>query len=156
VQYKKDKFAHVLFACESNIYRLASFHSTCFQFPIFAERILSFNRPVNRQQVQLSCPLLIATWNSQLLREATTTSNMSRCLSTPFLQLLACAVNLLYDVNLNFSNRVTIKSYVTCNISRNIKPGSFTEIAAQKSMSRLISQTFPRFPVTCQQHVTYW
>ena len=71
VQHKKDEFAHVLFACESNIYKLTSFHSTCFQVPLFAERILPFNRAVNCQQMQLSCSMLIATWNSQLLAEAT-------------------------------------------------------------------------------------
>jgi hypothetical protein len=138
VQYKKDEFTHVLLACENNISKLVSFHSTCFQAPLFAERILSFNRAVNHQQMQLSCPMLIATCNSQLLRDAIRDIQHS---VHPFLQVLTYAVNLLYEVNLNFRDHVTIKSYVTYSISPNIKPGSCTEITAQKSRSRLISQT---------------
>ena len=143
-QYKKDGLTHVLFACESNIYKLMSFHSTCFRVPLFAERILSFNRAVNPQQMQLSCHTLIATWNSQLFRETTHKS----FLSTPFLQVLTSAVNLLYDVHQNFRAHSTIESYVTYNISPNKKPDSFTEIAAQKSRIRLISQALARLPVT--------
>jgi len=84
------------------------------------------------------------------------TSFMSRFLSTPFLQVLAYAVNILYDVNLSFRNHITTESYVTYSISPNIKPGSSTEIAAQKCRSCPASQTLTLFPVTFQHQATYW
>jgi len=80
---------------------------------------------------------------------------MSRFLPTPFLQVFTYAVNLLYDVNLNFRDHVTIHSYVTYDISPNIKPGSFTEMAAQKSRSRPISQDLSSFAsnVSASRHL---